>query len=286
MNADLFDDRRCSLGEGPLWHPERGQLFWFDILAGRLLTRTGDGPAAWDFDQMVSACGWVDHDHLLVASETRLFLFNLVSGAEERVCDLEGDNALTRSNDGRADPYGGFWIGTMGKKGEDHAGAIYRFYRGELRRLYDRISISNAICFAPDGRHAYFTDTRTQRLMRVALDGEGWPAAEADCFIDFRADDLDPDGAVVDAVGNLWVAQWGASRVAVYGPDGDFLFAEAFGAPHLTCPAFGGREGQTLYVTSARCELDEAGIAQHPLAGSVFQRDVTLKGQREHKVQL
>ncbi len=209
MNANLFDDRLCSLGEGPLWHPERRQLFWFDILAGRLLTRTEKGPQAWEFDEMVSACGWVDHDHLLVASETRLFQFNLDTGAEGWVCDLEADNALTRSNDGRADPYGGFWIGTIGKGGEDHAGAIYRFYRGELRLLYDRISTSNAISFAPDGRHAYFTDTRTQLLMRVALDGDGWPAEEAQCFLDFRAENLSPDGAVVDNQGNLWVAQWG-----------------------------------------------------------------------------
>jgi sugar lactone lactonase YvrE len=110
----VFDARICGLGEGALWHPRRGQLFWFDILGKRMLTQTPDGPQDWTFAEMVSAAGWLDHDNLLIASETALFRFDLTTGQRHNVVALEANNPATRSNDGRADRQGGFWIGTMG----------------------------------------------------------------------------------------------------------------------------------------------------------------------------
>ena len=111
----VHDSTICALGEGPLWHPLREQLYWFDIIRYRLHTREGDRTKTWQFDEHVSAAGWVDEERFLIASETKLFLFNVETGQSEDVFPLEADNRATRSNDGRADPFGGFWIGTMGK---------------------------------------------------------------------------------------------------------------------------------------------------------------------------
>ncbi|MCV3273172.1 SMP-30/gluconolactonase/LRE family protein [Roseobacter sinensis] len=252
MSAEVFDDRRCILGEGPLWHPERQQLFWFDIMRHRLLSRDASGPLEWRFDEPVSAAGWVDDNTLLIASASGLWRFDLRNGSKTQICGLERNNAVTRSNDGRADPWGGFWIGTMGRNAEPGAGAIYRFYQGQLRKLVPGITISNAICFAPNRSCAYFTDTATQRVMRAALDRNGWPDGDPQVFLDLSADALHPDGAVVDKDGTIWIAQWGAARVTAYAPDGTFLRDVAVPALHATCPAFGGAEFRTLYVTSAR----------------------------------
>ncbi|MEL6588225.1 MAG: SMP-30/gluconolactonase/LRE family protein, partial [Pseudomonadota bacterium] len=128
--TEIYDTRRCNLGEGPLWHPTRQELFWFDIIGKTLHSKA----QSWTFDEHVSAAGWVDDTTLLVASETALFRFDLTTGDRTDICALEADNPVTRSNDGRADPQGGFWIGTMGKEAEPKAGAIYRFYKGELRK--------------------------------------------------------------------------------------------------------------------------------------------------------
>ena len=133
--SEVFDDTRCALGEGPLWHPEREQLFWFDILSQRLLTRDRGKTRIVQFDEHVSAAGWVSSTELLIASETRFLLFDVERERSEDVEGLEPDNVLTRSNDGRADPWGGFWIGTMAKDQTDHAGAIYRYYEGQLTKL-------------------------------------------------------------------------------------------------------------------------------------------------------
>ncbi|SFH63497.1 SMP-30/gluconolactonase/LRE family protein [Albimonas pacifica] len=258
----VFCDRVCRLGEGALWHPLRGQLFWFDILGKRLMTRTGAGPAEWRFPEHASAAAWIDRDHLLVATETALRRFHIPTGEHEKLVDLEAGSPATRSNDGRADPFGGFWIGTMGKAAEAGAGAIYRYHRGALERLFPAITIPNAICFAPDGRLAYFADTAEQRILQVALDAEGWPAGEPEVFADLRPEGLFPDGAVTDAEGALWNAQWGAGRVARYRPDGRFDRALAVGGLHASCPAFGGEGLRDLFVTTATQDLAAPDAAQ------------------------
>ncbi len=268
----IHDGRVCELGEGALWHPLRRQLFWFDILGKRLHSIEDGVSRSWSFVEMVSAAGWVSRDVLLIAGERDLFLFDLETEEIETIAELEADDPGTRSNDGRADRQGGFWIGTMGKRGGDDPGrgSIWRWYRGELRRLYSGLTIPNSICFTPDGRFAHFSDTLTHRIQRVALDASGWPVGEPEMFIDLGAEGILPDGAVVDAAGNLWNAQWGAGRVACYGPDGQFLRAVPMGAGQTSCPAFGGDGLSTLYCTSAREGMDAAALAADPEAGKTF----------------
>ena len=238
--AQVFSETRCTLGEGPLWHPTRAQLFWFDIVGQRLMTRDGVCPQEWSFDHPVSAAGWIDANRLLIASAVELFTFDLRDGTSRHLVPLEADNAATRSNDGRADPQGGFWIGTMGLNAEAGAGGLYRYYNGELRQLRGNVTIPNATCFAPDGKFAYFADTAEMLVWRYALNAEGWPEGAPEVFLDHREAGLNPDGAVVDADGNFWCAEWGASRVACYGPDGAFAKEIPLPVPHPTCPAFGG----------------------------------------------
>ncbi len=274
----VFSDTICALGEGPFWHPERAQFFWFDILGKRMLSRQGDTEELWHFDEHVSAAGWVDRDRLLIASETALFTFDLRDGARRIVTPLEADNPVTRSNDGRADPQGGFWIGTMGKNAEPHAGSIWRFYKGELRLLFPDITVSNSICFAPDGNTAYFTDTWSRQIMAQGLDADGWPDGAPRVFIDLKAEGLNPDGSVVDAQGHLWNAQWGASRVARYDTKGVFVEAVKIAATQASCPCFGGADLGTLYVTSAAIGVDDEK------GGMTFRGPAPVTGQAEHRV--
>lgn len=287
MTAYIYDDRLCRLGEGPLWHPQRNQLFWFSITENRLLSRTSNGPVEWIFDENVSAAGWVDNDTLLIASETGLWRYSLSDRRRDLVVPLEADNRVTRSNDGRADSWGGFWIGTMGKSSEFEAGAIYRFYRGELRQLFDKITISNAICFTPDRRYAYYTDTPTQLVMRQALDEKtGWPTGDPDVFINLRETNIRPDGAVVDKSGNLWIAKYGGSGVSCYDSAGHLLRNLKIDALQTTCPAFGGPDLSTLFCTSATQNLSADQMAEKPSNGAVFAIDDIGPGQAEHRVVL
>lgn len=268
----IFDDTRCELGEGPLWHPERQNLFWFDILGQQLLSRDGEQTRTWQFDECVSAAGWIDRDSLLIASETGLWEFDVEADEQTLITVLEADREETRSNDGRADPWGGFWIGTMGKKGEAGLGSLYRWYDGILRKLQPNMTIPNAICFDEARLRAYFADTAKGIVWKQALDPDtGWPAAKKEVFLDLSAEGLNPDGAVVDAEGRFWNAQWGAGRVACYSPDGEFLFAEAFPASQISCPCL---TADTLFATSASEGMDKP----EDEAGMTFSRKVAAQG--------
>ena len=124
MTVRVFDPAQCYLGEGPLWHPTRNSLIWFDIMEKRMLERANieqKESKCWIFDEYVSAAGIVDDDTIIVASQTALSRLNLTNGSFETLVPLEADTPVTRSNDGRADPYGGFWIGTMGVFAETDA---------------------------------------------------------------------------------------------------------------------------------------------------------------------
>ena len=281
---NVFDDTVCSLGEGPLWHPTRGQLYWFDIHGSALHTREDDATRSWAFDENVSAAGWVDDTHLLVASETRLFRFNVESGAREDVAPLEADSPDTRSNDGRADPYGGFWIGTMAKGEGEPVGAFYRYYKGEVRKLFGGIRIPNACCFTPDGKQAVFCDTGDNLVKRVGLGEDGWPVGEPEVWLDLSGLRFGVDGAVIDTEGNFWNAQWNGWRVVCYAPDGRALREIAVGGAHSSCPAFGGADLTTLFCTTAAGRVTDEDWARSADQGKVFFEENVAKGQAEHQV--
>lgn len=283
--SEVFDDTVCELGEGPLWHPGREQLFWFDILQGKLHTREGGRHRTASFPEYVSAAGWVSDTELLIASERRLILFDVDRERSEDIEGLEADDPNTRSNDGRADPWGGFWISTMGKDAGAGAGTIYRYYEGTLTPVVEKITIPNAICFSPDRAFVYYADTMTGKIMRQTLEAQnGWPDGDPEVFLDLTGEGLNPDGAVVDQAGNLWNAQWGAWRVACYDAEGAFLRAVPFDAAHTSCPAFGGPELTTLFCTSALELLSDADVAVSDRHGQTFSAPETGQGQAEHRV--
>lgn len=275
----IYDSRPCELGEGPIWHPIREELFWFDILNRTLHSQN----KSWSFPEIVSAAGWIDRDSLLIASESGLHRFDLAT--ETRTEVAAAGSPQTRSNDGCADRQGGFWFGTLGKRAEPGAGAIWRWYRGELRQLFPGITIPNAICFAPDGRSAHFADTTQGKVMKLALDAEGWPAGTPQVWLDLTDEGLNPDGAVIDAEGLFWNAQWGAGRVAAYAPDGSFVrVVETPGAPQSSCPAFGGANMKTLFITTALEHMDAVARTANPASGHVFAFEGIAQGLPEPQV--
>ena len=170
----------------------------------------------------------------------------------------------------------------MGINAEAGAGAIYRFWKGELKQLYGDIQISNSICFAPEGDTAFFTDTNTQKIMAVPLDADGWPDGPPRVHIDLAGTPYRPDGAVVDRDGNLWSAQWGVGRVAVYDRTGTEIAAHDLPATQTSCPAFGGDDLSRLYVTSARIGLGASAEED----GKTFVLETDVVGQAEHRVLL
>ncbi len=283
--AELFIDSRCELGEGPFWHPLQDRLFWFDILNKTLFSATAGGIMVdrFTFDATVSAAGVIDADNLAIASAAGLYRLQLSTDTRELITPLEPDSTTTRSNDGRVNPAGGFWIGTMGLKdpGKVPAGALYQVRGGAVTTLLSDLMIPNCTCFSPDGRQAYFADTPTGIIRKVTIDPDtGLPTGE---WTEFAGAEHrgSPDGAVVDAEGFVWNARWGGSCVIRFAPDGRVDRIVEVPASQVTCPAFGGADLKTLYLTSARDGLSAEALADEPGAGGVFAIEVDVPGQPE-----
>ncbi|MEM1366241.1 MAG: SMP-30/gluconolactonase/LRE family protein [Pseudomonadota bacterium] len=285
-NARVFIDRQNTLGEGALWHAGRQSFFHTSILENVLFEHGPDGKGIgqWSFNGNTSAAGIVSDSELLVATETELLLLDLETNERSQLCPLEANNSITRSNDGRADHQGGFWIGTMGKKAEKGAGAIYRYYKGELRVLVPAMTIPNAICFSPDGTMAYWADTEVGRMMRVSLDAEGWPAGTPSVLVDHSGEDFGIDGATVDSEGCIWNAHWGPGEIWRYSPDGEMLAKISASAPQTSCPAIGGQDLKTLFITTARDGMSDDALEAAPSSGQCFTADLAVTGVPEPAV--
>lgn len=289
MNATVFSDLVCNLGEGPAAHPALGRLFWFDILNRRLIEKpfTGSGTRVHDLPVMASVMAVVDDRTQLIGAEDGLYLREVTTGALKLYRPLEANNPITRSNDGRVHPSGAWWIGTMGKRAEKGAGALYWFFRGELRQLFSGISIINSIAFSADGRIGYFADTVLGTIWRIDTDPQtGLPVGDRQVFATIPAAEGGPDGSVVDAEGRLWNARWGGACLDVYAPDGRRLRSLPMPARQVSCPAFIGIEAERMAVASATENMDAAALAADPLAGQTFVMAETVAGRFDPPVRL
>jgi sugar lactone lactonase YvrE len=262
VGTKILSDRHCHLGEGCTYDPVTDTAWWFDILERTLFRAdlASGAVAAHTLPWMASVVAFIDDHRQLLATENGLYVRDIVDGRLTLHVALEADNPATRSNDGRVHPCGALWIGTMGRKAEKGAGAIYHFGGGELRRLYAGISIPNAICFSPDGASAYFTDTREAILYRVAI-----------------------DPATALPTGN---ARWGGSCIDAYTPEGERVRTIRVPAKQPSCPVFVGANFDRLLVTTAWEGMDERAKAADPHHGQTFILDVGARGRPEPRVRL
>jgi sugar lactone lactonase len=283
----ILDEQACRLGEGPSYEAETDTLFWFDILDRKLLEhRFGTGQSrVHDLPFMASAIFAVDAQRQLVLSENGLHVRDRASGALTLHTPIEADNPVTRSNDARSHGCGAIWLGTMGIEEEAGAGAIYHFFKGRLTKLYADITIPNSICFSPDGATAYFTDTVTQNLMRVAIDpATALPESEPAVFFRNTADGH-IDGSVCDADGNVWNARWGAGALCRIAPNGhETLRIKIDTSPQTSCPSFVGKSFDRMIVASANKLMSQEALAANPDAGKTFYVDQPVRGRAEPRV--
>ncbi len=280
----VFSTINCELGEGPIWHHQRGSWFWFDITQNKLLEKKSleEKTIIREFDKNISVAGIIDKDNLLVASEIGLHILNLTQEKWTLIEEIEKDNPATRSNDGRVHPSGAFWLSTMGKKTENKQGKIYHYFKGKLTLLFSELTIPNAICFNATGDRGYFTDTPTQKIMGVALDPQnGMPLNKGKVFTEIQKN---PDGAIIDNQGNLLCAHWGTQKVIAYSKLGQEITQFKLPAKQISCPALGGKGLNQLLVTSAKQELTAKELGKDPLAGNTFIMKTSLKGLKENLV--
>lgn len=277
------------LGESPFWHPDEQTLWWCDI-PGRQLNRYHPASGAhrhWSFQTEVASAAPVPGGDLVLALRDGLWRFDPASGQRSRLAEPPYDPARERFNDGKADPQGRFWVGTIYEPREPALASLHRFSGGRLERMADGVTVSNGLAFSPDGRTLYWSDTRAHAVFALDVDPVDGALSRRRVFAQFppRApgQSLDsyggrPDGAAVDTEGCYWVAMFEGQRLLRLSPRGQTLCELRLPVRCPTMPCFGGADLRTLFVTTSRENRPADELACQPWAGSVLELRVDVPG--------
>lgn len=272
-----------SLGEGLQWHAPSGRWWWTDIVGSCIYAWT-PGAAATLQVRLPERVGCFVHTRsgaILLAMAKRLARLTLpdlratgvIDAKPEEITLIESHLPSTRSNDGRCDRNGAFVFGTLDEaEPRQTIGGFYQYSLAKgLRRLpLDGVAIANSICFSPDGRRMYYCDSPTRRIMVCDYDSASARVSEPRLFVKKDVEAAEPDGSTIDAQGCLWNAEWGNAGVTRYAPDGRLLARYSVPVRDVTCPAFGGPNGDQITVTTARVGLSSADLMAMPQSGSLF----------------
>lgn len=269
-----------QLGEGPVWDDRTGELVRVDI-SGRLVHRwnptTGEA-TSFTTPGDVGAVVLCEDGGMVLAIESELWRVDAAGGWT--VLDDVDAVPRVRFNDCRADPRGRLWAGTFHRDREPGTAALYRLDPGgELTMQLPDRTISNGIGWSLDGTTMYYIDSITQRVAAFAYDLDTGALGEQQTFVEIDPSDGLPDGLTVDAEGGVWVCLFGGGRVRRYLSDGRLDQDIVLPLTNPTCPAFGGADLQTLYITTARFRLSDEQLAREPLAGAVLQLEPGVAGQ-------
>ncbi len=277
------------LGECPLWCERTDRLWWVDVLTPALWCHdpaTGETTRHAVPARRLGSIALRQEGGLLLACDDGLYAYAPESGERCFLVDPEPDGAGRRKNDGRADPAGNFWVGTLEEQGYAPVGRLYRVGADRtVTVVAEELSIPNSLAFDAGRGRMYLADSRAYEIWVFDHDAESGEVSNRRRFASI-APPARPDGSCIDAEGYLWNAEYSGGRLVRYAPTGERDRAIALPVSHPTCCCFGGRDLETLYVTSALEPLTARERADEPLAGRVLALDVGLSGRPEFRVGL
>jgi sugar lactone lactonase YvrE len=278
--VELVVDARARLGEGPVWDDETGELVWVDILEG-IVHRTSPGTGrdvTFEVGRTVGSVGLRQGGGLVLATDDGFHLLDPGATTLRRIVAVEADDPLTRMNDGKVDPQGRFWAGTMAFDEVSTMGSLYRLAPdGNVETMLTGVGISNGMDWSADGSTMYFIDTLKHGVDTFRWDGPTGKIADRRRLVAIETG-VGPDGMTLDAEGYLWVACWDGWSVRRFAPDGSFDREIKFPAAHVSSVAFGGPDLDELYVTTAWHKVVDADRAAQQHAGSLFRCRPGVRG--------
>ncbi len=294
-----------ALGESPFWHAAEQRLYWVDGL-GKLLLRVQPGVGAVEVWPMPSEPGCIAPaagGGLVLALRHGVFRARVWGGPLEHIATLPYDTATVRANDGKCDPLGRFWVGTLDETKRQRSAALFSIDARPgavgsapmVQRMAGDATTANGLAWSPDARTLYWADTPSHVVYAWDWEGAANTLSAHRTFLQCPPKPADwsfdpagvaetvryggrPDGAAVDALGNYWVAMYEGARVCQYAPDGTLLADYPTPVQCPTMPCFGGDDLQTLYITSARHGRSVAELQAMPLSGGVFAMRVAVPG--------
>lgn len=281
QTAELVLDANAIVGEGPIWHPHEQLLYWVDI-EGRNLhlydPETGNDKA-FDVKERIGTIVPLEQGGALVALQNGIHKIDTNTGALTFIAQPIQEKDI-RFNDGKCDAAGRFWVGTMALDTRKGAAVLYRMDLDQtIAQMLDNLTISNGIVWTADNKTMYFIDTRSQQVKAFDFNLENGSISNGRTTIEIDKADGSPDGMAIDENDNLWIALHGGGAVVNYNPKtGELLQKITVPAPQTTACAFGGKNLDTLYITSGTEGLSDEDLKKYPASGGIFAVKPGVKG--------
>ncbi|OOG69353.1 SMP-30/gluconolactonase/LRE family protein [Algoriphagus sp. A40] len=287
MKANHLFPSQCFLGEGPYWHSERGSFYWVDIENGKLFEHqlaTGS-TRNWNFSDRLTVVLEGQNHKLILGIGRKLARFDPKTEELEWISEVEHDLELHRFNDGKVDPAGRIWIGTLSTKFTQGAGSLYRIGTDLApSKMLSDLTISNGMAWTEDNRTFYFIDSPTQQINEFDYDLESGEIRFRRLAVEVPKSLGTPDGMCIDREGMLWVAHYGGSGVYRWNPNsGQLLEKIEVPVPHVTSCCFGGENLDHLLITTAQENLSPEDLIKYHISGDVFLVKTEAKGYLPHK---
>ncbi len=278
----LAIDSKSELGEGAIWNYRTGELVWINI-EGKILNfynpKTGNNKEMFT-GQRIGTAVPTETGQVLIALQNGIYMLNPKTGSKKRIANPESNLPGNRFNDGKCDPAGRFWAGTMSLKMEKDAGTLYQFDPdSSIHKMVTKVTISNGIVWSADKTKMYYIDTPTQKVVQYDYNNATGEITNKKVAVEIKKEIGSPDGMTIDTDGNLWVALWGGAAVGCWNPEsGKLLRKIEVPAKNVTSCAFGDEDLGTLYITTARTGTSNEELLKYPNAGGVFKIRTGTKG--------
>ncbi len=276
------------LGEGPIWSVEEEALYWVDIVAPaihRYQPKT-EAHDHWTMPEHIGSLSVRASGGLVVALKSGFGLFDPTDGTVEMINRAEADKLDNRFNDGRCDRRGRFFAGSLTYSEDQPLGSLWRLdVDHSAKPVLNSITVSNGLCWSPDGDIMYFVDTPTRQIRAFDYDQASGTPSNPRVLVQTDPEGGWPDGSITDSEGCIWNAEWDGARVVRYTPDGVVDRVVKIPARRATCAAFGGTDLKTLFITSAWDRMSKDERRDWPLSGNLFAIDVDVPGLPDPKYQ-
>ncbi|MBL4662507.1 MAG: SMP-30/gluconolactonase/LRE family protein, partial [Flavobacteriaceae bacterium] len=282
IKAELEYRFNAQLGEGAFWNYKTQEFYWIDILGKEVHIYNPETKVDRSFPTP-SRVGTVvpqTDSTAVIALDAGIYILNTNNGAIEILSDVEKEMAFNRFNDGKCDPNGNLWVGSMHLDESEPLGSVYKVSSdGKTTKMIDSVTISNGIVWTKDASIMYYIDTPTAQIRAYDYDKINATISNGRTVVSVPETLGYPDGMAIDEKGMLWVGLWNGNGVARFNPKtGELMSKIKVPAHNVTACAFGGPNLDKLYITTARVDMTKEESAKYPLAGSIFVASPGVKG--------
>lgn len=282
IQAKLEYQMDAHLGEGPVWDETRQKLWWVDILSGKLhkYNPAASRNSSVDLGEHIGAAVLCNNGGLVLALKSGFYFFNEKTGEKTPVTDPESHLPKNRFNDGKCDPAGRFWAGTLSYNLVKGAGSLYCLNPDlTVEKKLTGITISNGLAWNSLGDRFFFIDTPTGKISSFRYDKESGDITNRSVITHIDEKAGYPDGMTIDAEDKLWVALYGGGKIIRINPEtGGVEFEVRLPVPRPTSCTFGGNGLNELYITTCREHMNREDLKKYPESGSLFRVKLPFRG--------